>query len=114
MAPLAEDDQQTHADLHALILPSGDLSMEKQSALSKLQAKFRGQRDRETHISHGASAQRGCLWNFTLATLIPFRMNSQGGSPGLPIHEDSTTSGAVDDRTIQSWRRRCGVRPGMR
>lgn len=42
--------QAQHADLHSLIAPSDDVSMKQQEALARLQATFRGRRDRETHV----------------------------------------------------------------
>jgi hypothetical protein len=44
-------DQNEHVQAHALIKEHQDLKIPLQTALSRLQAKFRGGRDRETHIS---------------------------------------------------------------
>ena len=36
---------------HSIIAPSKSLSLEQQNSLSKIQARFRGGRDRETHVT---------------------------------------------------------------
>lgn len=43
-------DAHAHANLHNLILPSEDLPLEGQEKLAKLQAMFRGKRERSTHV----------------------------------------------------------------
>lgn len=44
-------EQEEHVMNHNHIAPSDNISLEKQAALAKLQAMFRGDRDRVTHIA---------------------------------------------------------------
>jgi len=59
-----------HQEYHALIAPSDKISLEKQSALSKLQAKFRGGRDRVTHISRLREGKPICPFLRTPANAV--------------------------------------------
>lgn len=45
---------------HNLILPSAECSDGRQAALAKLQAKFRGQRERETHVARAREGKSVC------------------------------------------------------
>lgn len=49
-----------HLNNHALIAPSETLSLKQQNALSKMQAKFRGGRDRETHVRRAREGLPTC------------------------------------------------------
>ena len=49
-----------HLNNHALIAPSARLSLEQQLALSKMQARFRGGRDRDTHVSRARAGLPTC------------------------------------------------------
>eukprot|EP00620_Florenciella_sp_RCC1587_P008995 CAMPEP_0182588816 /NCGR_PEP_ID=MMETSP1324-20130603/68109_1 /TAXON_ID=236786 /ORGANISM="Florenciella sp., Strain RCC1587" /LENGTH=60 /DNA_ID=CAMNT_0024805923 /DNA_START=251 /DNA_END=429 /DNA_ORIENTATION=- len=54
MASLAADDgaagAKEHGDRHNLIADRDGVSIEQQTALSKIQARFRAERERSTHI----------------------------------------------------------------
>jgi hypothetical protein len=59
MAALNTDERLfEHNEHHAIIAERSDISMEKQQVLARLQAKFRGGRDRATHVTRvGLSIQ---------------------------------------------------------
>ena len=67
-----------HVQAHALIGEHQDLDIARQTALSRLQASFRGKRDRETHVSRAKLGKPVCPFLRTPSNAVAAMIDMAG------------------------------------
>lgn len=102
----AEDGQAFVSD-HNLILPSEQCSNDQQSALAKLQAKFRGQRDRDTHVVRAREGKPVCPFVRTPVRAVRLMIELGRVGDADVVYDLGCGDGAITLGVAKHCRARC-------